>query len=45
MSLKIKEELNTLFMLDVLVESTNYGLNIELGVFANKHEEEGYWGD
>jgi hypothetical protein len=45
MSLKVTEEMNTLFMLDVLVESTNSGLDIELGDFANKHEQGGYCGD
>ncbi len=44
MSLKLKEEMNNLLVLDVLVESNDSSLDIELGVFAKKHEQGGYWG-
>jgi hypothetical protein len=44
MSLKLKEEMNNLLVLDVLVEPNDCNLDIELGVFAQKHEQGGYWG-
>ncbi len=44
MSLKLKEEMNNLLVLDVLVESNDFNLDIELEIFAKKHEQGGYWG-
>jgi hypothetical protein len=44
MSLKLKEETSNLLVLDVLVESNDSSLDIELGVFAKKREQGGYWG-
>jgi hypothetical protein len=44
MNLKLKEEMNNLLMLDVLVESNYFSLDIDLGVFAKRHEQGGYWG-
>jgi hypothetical protein len=44
MSLKLKEEMNNLLVLDVLVESNDSSLHIKLGVSVTKHEQGGYWG-
>jgi hypothetical protein len=44
MSLKLKEEMNNLLVLDVLVEFNDFSLDIELGVSPKIHEQGGYWG-
>jgi hypothetical protein len=44
MSLKLKEEMNNFLVLDLLVKSNDFSLDIELGVFAKKHEQGSYWG-
>jgi hypothetical protein len=44
MSLKLEEEMNNLLVLDVLVEPNDSNLDIQLRVFAKKHEQGGYWG-
>jgi hypothetical protein len=44
MSLKLKEEMNNLLVLDVFVEFNDFSLDIELGVSPKKHEQGSYWG-
>jgi hypothetical protein len=37
MSLKLKEEVNHLHLLDALTDNDDYGLTIELGASTKKH--------
>ncbi len=43
MSLKLKEKVNNLLVLDAFVDD-DLGLDTELGVFTKKNEKGGYWG-
>ncbi len=40
MSLKLKEEMNHLHLLDALIDNDNFGLTIELGTFTKNINKE-----